>query len=85
MAIGFVEDLSLSPSEPSACLLAGFSTTRVIPPFAEGSRSIDWRDWGIIRPIDNQGICGTCYSFSTAHSVESVNGIRTGKVYEISE
>ena len=46
---------------------------------------MDWREWGIIRPIDDQRFCGSCYAFSTAHSVEAVNAIRTGKVYHVSK
>lgn len=57
----------------------------MIPPYDSTVTSLDWRDWGIIRPIDDQGLCGCCYVFSTAHSLESVNGIRTGEVLEVSE
>lgn len=46
---------------------------------------MDWREWGIIRPINDQGLCGSCYAFSTAHSIESVNAIRSGKVYHVSK
>ena len=76
--IGLIEDL---PSKPAACLSKKFSATRTIPPFPAGLRELDWRDWGVIRPIDDQGECGSCYAFSISHSIESVNAIRTGEVY----
>jgi C1A family cysteine protease len=79
--IGFFENL---PDSPFGCVSAAVSTTRTIPAYPTGTNTVDWRDWGIIRPIDDQGICGSGYAFSTIHSVESVNAIRTGQVHQLS-
>lgn len=46
---------------------------------------LDWRDWGIVPLIVNQGICGSCYAFSTAACVESAKAIQTGVLYKTSE
>ena len=36
---------------PTQCLDTAYSSTRVIPPFASSSTSVDWRDWDIVNEI----------------------------------
>ncbi|KAL7670880.1 hypothetical protein ACOME3_005796 [Neoechinorhynchus agilis] len=33
--------------------------------------SLDWRQRGIISPVKDQGICGSCYAFTTIGSIEA--------------
>jgi hypothetical protein len=48
IGIGNEEDMPLSPT---VCISAPYSATRVVPPYAAGATSVDWREWGIIRPM----------------------------------
>ena len=50
VAIGFKEDL---PASPYGCFAAPHSATRAIPPYASSATSVDWRDFGVIRPIND--------------------------------
>lgn len=36
---------------PSGCYEGSYSEDRLIPPYAEGSESVDWRDWGLVNSI----------------------------------
>jgi len=39
----------------------------------------DWRDAGVVPPVNNQGSCGSCWTFSTINTFESHYAIATNK------
>jgi cathepsin L len=47
--------------------------------------SFDWRTYGVVNPVKNQGQCGSCYSFATTAVLESNNAIYNGILYNLSE
>jgi len=47
--------------------------------------SIDWRTKGVVNPVQNQGQCGSCWSFSAVGALESAFAIKTGELDKLSE
>jgi len=46
---------------------------------------VDWRTKGIITPPKDQGGCGSCWTFSTAETIESYSALKTGTLLTLSE
>jgi hypothetical protein len=51
----------------------------------DAARSKDWRAEGKVGPVKNQGMCGSCWSFSALASVEAAHAIKTGALTPLSE
>jgi len=47
--------------------------------------SWDWRTKNVVNPIQDQGQCGSCWTFSTIAAIESALAIKTGKLTKLSE
>nr|XP_033323571.1 cathepsin O-like isoform X1 [Megalopta genalis] len=44
----------------------------------------DWREKGVVSPVQSQGTCGACWAFSTVQVAESMFAIKNGTLYPLS-
>ncbi len=47
--------------------------------------SVDWRQQGIVAPIQDQSSCGSCWTFSSSSAIEGAYAQKTGKFVKLSE
>ncbi|CAL5183567.1 unnamed protein product [Lathyrus oleraceus] len=47
--------------------------------------SLDWRSKGVVSSVKEQGTCGSCWTFTAAGAIESINALVTGKLVDLSE
>ena len=49
------------------------------------NKSVDWRSKGVVLPIKDQQLCGSCWAFSAVANIESQLAIATGGLESLSE
>jgi cathepsin L len=53
-------------------------------PVHELPPAVDWRRSGVTTPVKNQGMCGSCWAFASATTLESHVALQTGVLFELS-
>lgn len=67
------------------CYESMYDNNRIVPPYEENARSVDWRNQNVITPVKDQGGCGSCWTFMATHPFEASIAIKTGVLYRISQ
>jgi C1A family cysteine protease len=72
--------LNFSPREGDLDLSVPVHT----PKYHAASSSFDWRSYGAVTPVKNQGYCGSCWAFSATETIESAYYLKGHALTEFS-
>ena len=75
---GCYKDTSVGVDDYSPC-------EKYVPRVSRQTTSLDWRTFGVVTPVKNQGKCGSCWSFSATGAMEGAWMLHTGEDISLSE
>jgi len=84
-ASGRVMKTKLRAVDARSCLAHGVEADLSKLSLEDTPDSWDWRTKGVVNAVQNQGDCGSCWTFSTIATVESAVAIKTGNLSKYSE
>jgi cathepsin L len=73
------QNISLSAQRSLSSLPMSIDDVKDLP------REVDWRKLGVVTPVKNQGMCGSCWAFASAAVLESHIALQTNVLMELSE
>lgn len=62
-----------------------FTATKSLKTLGPLPDHFDWREQGVVTPVEDQGSCGCCYAFSSLDNFESKILVDGGELYDFSD
>lgn len=85
-SLGDVLKRTQNVTSTQGIILQNNPTIAKITSFLVAPESLDWRDYGVIGPVQDQGIkCSSCWAFTAIGALEAAYAIATGNQVKLSE